>query len=94
LIVQDLGEGDAVVIADGSGFPKQGASSVGVARQYCGHLGKVANCQEGVFLVYVSSRGYAFLDGNRSVGQSQILTTVISPENEGAMPIDTPDFWA
>ena len=62
LIVQDLGEGDAVVIADGSGFPKQGASSVGVARQYCGHLGKVANCQEGVFLVYVSSRGNAFLD--------------------------------
>jgi SRSO17 transposase len=62
LIVQDLGEANAVVIADGSGFPKQGSHSVGVARQYCGRLGKVANCQEGVFLVYVSSRGNVFLD--------------------------------
>jgi SRSO17 transposase len=62
LIAEDLGEADAVVIVDGSGFPKQGDYSVGVAPQYCGHLGKVANSQEGVFLVYVSSRGYAFLD--------------------------------
>jgi SRSO17 transposase len=62
LIVADLGEPDGVVIADGSGFPKQGSHSVGVAAQYCGHLGKVANCQQGVFLVYVSSRGYAFVD--------------------------------
>jgi SRSO17 transposase len=59
---QWLGEADGVVIADGSGFPKQGAHSVGVAAQYCGHLGKVANCQHGVFLGYVSSRGHAFLD--------------------------------
>jgi SRSO17 transposase len=51
-----------VVIADGSGFPKQGGHSVGVAHQYCGHLGKVANCQQGAFVVYASSRGYAFLD--------------------------------
>ncbi len=57
-----LGEADGVVIADGSGFPKQGDHSVGVAYQYCGHLGKVANCQQGVFLVYASSRGHAFLD--------------------------------
>ena len=62
VIAADLGESDAVVIVDGSGFPKQGEDSVGVAPQYCNHLGKVANCQEGVFLVYVSSRGYAFLD--------------------------------
>jgi len=62
LIAEDLGEADGVVIADGSGFPKQGSHSVGVAYQYCGHLGKVANCQQGVFLVYASSRGYAFLD--------------------------------
>ena len=57
-----LGSPNGVVIVDGSGFPKQGEDSVGVARQYCGHLGKVANCQEGVFLVYVGPRAYAFLD--------------------------------
>ena len=57
-----LGEPDGVVIVDGSGFPKQGADSVGVARQYCGAVGKVANCQEGVFAVYVTRRGYTFLD--------------------------------
>ena len=57
-----LGEAHGVIIVDGSGFPKQGEYSAGVAHQYCGHLGKVANCQEGVFLVYASSQGYTFLD--------------------------------
>jgi len=62
LVSEGLGEPSGVVIADGSGFPKQGEHSVGVAYQYCGHLGKVANCQQGVFVVYASSRGHAFLN--------------------------------
>jgi SRSO17 transposase len=62
LVSDWLGEEQGVVIVDGSGFPKQGQHSVGVAHQYCGHLGKIANCQEGVFLAYASHRGYAFLD--------------------------------
>jgi len=61
-VAQWWGEPEGVVIVDGSGFPKQGHQSVGVGRQYCGRLGKVANCQEGVFSVYASRRGYAFLD--------------------------------
>ena len=48
--------------AGGSDFPKQGRKSVGVARQYCGRLGKVANCQAGMFLAYVSPRGRALVD--------------------------------
>jgi SRSO17 transposase len=39
---------------DESGFPKQGENSAGVKRQYCGKLGKIDNCQVGVFLGYVN----------------------------------------
>ncbi|MEK7787025.1 MAG: IS701 family transposase, partial [Chloroflexota bacterium] len=62
LVANWLGEPDGVVIVDGSGFPKQGGHSAGVAWQYCGHLGKLANSQQGVFVVYASRRGHAFLD--------------------------------
>ena len=62
LVAEGLGEPDGVVIFDGSGFPKQGTHSVGVARQYCGTVGKIANCQQGVFAAYVSHKGYTFLD--------------------------------
>jgi SRSO17 transposase len=53
---------EGIFVLDESGFPKQGRQSVGVARQYCGALGKVGNCQLGVFLAYVSARGHALVD--------------------------------
>ena len=51
---QTLGEPDGVLALDPSAFPKKGRHSVGVTRQWCGRLGKVENCQVGVFLGYVS----------------------------------------
>ena len=51
---QELGQGDGVIVFDPSAFPKKGSESVGVTRQWCGRLGKVENCQVGVFMGYVS----------------------------------------
>ena len=51
-----------VYIVDDTGFAKQGRKSVGVARQYSGTLGKVANCQVGVFLAWASEQGHALVD--------------------------------
>jgi DDE superfamily endonuclease len=61
-IAEEVGDPDGVLVIDPSGFPKKGTASCGVARQWCGRLGKVDNCQIGVFLAYVTARGYAPLD--------------------------------
>jgi SRSO17 transposase len=59
---EELAEPDGVVVIDPSAFPKKGTESCGVARQWCGRLGKVDNCQVGVFLAYATAAGYAPLD--------------------------------
>jgi SRSO17 transposase len=50
------------LILDESGIPKQGQMSVGVARQYCGRLGKVDNCQVGVYLGYANPHHTSLID--------------------------------
>lgn len=57
-----LGRKNGILIVDGSDIPKQGDDSVGVQRQWCGELGKTANCQAGVFVGYSSEAGYSLLD--------------------------------
>ena len=57
-----LGEEDAVLVFDPSSLAKKGTQSVGVQRQWCGRLGKVENCQVGVYLGYVSRHEHALVD--------------------------------
>jgi SRSO17 transposase len=60
--LETLGDEDAVLVIDETGFLKQGKASCGVARQYTGSAGKITNCQIGVFASYVSRHGHAFID--------------------------------
>jgi len=61
-VSEELGEEDGVLVADDTGFIKQGEKSCGVQRQYTGTLGKICNCQLGVFLSYASSKGHTPID--------------------------------
>src|SRR6202041_1650967 len=58
----ELGEPDGVLVFDPSAFAKKGTESVGVQRQWCGRLGKIDNCQVGLYLGYVSRREHALVD--------------------------------
>jgi SRSO17 transposase len=61
-VLEHLGDPAGVLVVDETGFPKQGRHSAGVARQYSGTLGKIGNCQIGVFLGYASPTGHVGLD--------------------------------
>jgi SRSO17 transposase len=61
-VVEHLGEADATLVVDETGFLKKGKHSVGVQRQYSGTAGRIENCQVGVFLAYASQKGHVLLD--------------------------------
>jgi SRSO17 transposase len=63
LVAETLGEADGVALIDESSVVKQGDDSVGVAAQYCGSVGKIANGQVGVYLGYASRKGYSLIEG-------------------------------
>jgi SRSO17 transposase len=61
-VLEHLADPQAILVLDETGFVKQGTKSVGVAPQYCGTVGKIANCQVGVFLAYATPHGPVLLD--------------------------------
>src|SRR3712207_5229868 len=61
-VVEHLGDPDAVLVLDETGFLKKGDKSVGVRRQYSGTAGRIENSQIGVFLAYASRHGHALID--------------------------------
>ena len=70
LVAETLGEVDGVALIDESGVVKQGNCSVGVAAQYCGSVGKIANSQNGVYLGYASRKGYSLIEGQLFMPES------------------------
>src|SRR5258708_5324226 len=61
-VIEQLGESGGILVVDETGFVKKGKKSAGVARQYSGTAGRRENSQIGVFLLYASSKGAAFID--------------------------------
>src|SRR6266849_7326241 len=61
-VIEQLGEANGILVVDETGFLKKGKKSAGVARQYSGTAGRRENCQVGVFLLYASTQGQAFID--------------------------------
>lgn len=61
-ILEHLFDPHAILVIDETSFRKRGKKPVGVKKQYCGTTGTVENCQVGVFLNYVSQKGYALID--------------------------------
>jgi len=70
MLAQMISRADGMMTVDSSEFPKKGKESVGVARQYCGALGKVENCQSGVFVGYSSDSGYGLLNSQLYMPES------------------------
>ena len=61
-VIEHLGDEQAVLVVDETGFLKKGDKSAGVQRQYSGTAGRIENCQIGVFLAYASPKGRTFID--------------------------------
>ena len=88
LVAQTLAERDGVILVDESGMPKQGKHSAAVARQYCGALGKVANCQVGVYLGYASRKGYTLLSGQLFVPECWFTEEYAELRTEVGLPTE------
>ena len=89
LVNDDLGSPDGALIFDESGFVKKGQDSIGVARQYCGTIGKVDNCQVGVFAAYVSEHGYALVDKRLFIPEKWFTDDYLQRRKKCKLPEDT-----
>lgn len=89
-VVEHLGDPEAVLVVDETGFLKKGTKSVGVQRQYSGTAGRTENCQIGVFLGYAGGHGFAFLD--RELYLPKVWTDDPERCREAKIPEETV-FW-
>jgi SRSO17 transposase len=83
-VIEHLGDPQAVLVVDETGFLKKGTKSAGVSKQYTGTVGKIENCQVGVFLAYASPAGTAFLD--RALYLSEAWADDVARRREAHIP--------
>ena len=82
--VEEFGDANGVLVFDASSFAKKGAHSCGVQRQWCGRLGKIENCQTGLFLAYATAESCAPLD--RRLFLSETWAADLERRNETHVP--------
>ena len=87
-INEDLGHPDGAIIFDETGFVKKGEESIGVGRQYCGTIGKVDNCQVGVFAAYTSAYGYALVDKRLYIPEQWFSDDYLEKREKCKLPDD------
>jgi SRSO17 transposase len=86
VVADEMGAPDGVLMFDETGFVKKGQDSVGVARQYCGSLGKVENGQVGVFAAYASRQGYALGDKRVFLPEVWFTEAYAARRSKGQVP--------
>ena len=89
LVDEAIGDDEGVLVIDCSGFPKQGKESVGVKRQWCGQLGKKANCQVAVFAGYATQFGRTLLDRRLYLPQEWLKTAYAKRRKRCGVPKET-----
>jgi len=82
-----LGDAEAVLVLDETGFIKKGTKSVGVQRQYSGTAGRIENCRIGVFLGYASRHGHALID--RALFLTEIWANTPTRRSTAGVPAET-----
>src|ERR671916_2585387 len=82
-----LGDAEAVLVLDETGFVKKGSKSVGVQRQYSGTAGRIENCQIGGFLGYASRHGHALID--RALYLPEVWANDPARRGAAGVPADT-----
>jgi SRSO17 transposase len=92
--VEAMADPDGALVFDPSAFPKKGAHSCGVARTWCGRLGKMENCQVGLFLAYATARGQAPLDRRLYLPKDWVADPVRRAECHVPAEVGFQERWA
>lgn len=85
---EHLGTPCGVLVLDDTGFPKKGVHSAGVGRQYSGTLGRVDDCQVGVFLGYAGAHGHTLVDRRLYLTEGWLADPAKRASPRAAVPAD------